>query len=165
MNRLRLQVLFFFLLKNMSENKPHRVNFALVRIITETLDLIQDSFEEGKPAKINTGLNFGIDQDRNLVKVLYKNTFQQDGQDFIEIEIACIFAIDKESWQLLNSKEEGKFILPKGLAGHLATLTASTARGVLHNETEGTPFNRYFIPAGNINDMLPSDVVLPLETP
>lgn len=147
----------------MPEKAPHRVNFALVRIITENIDLIPDSFEEGKPAKINTGLNFGIDTNRNFVKVLYKNTFQQNEKNFIEIEVACIFTINEESWQLFSNKEEGKFILPKGLAGHLAMLTASTARGILHNETEGTPFNRYFIPANNVNDMLPSDVVMPLE--
>lgn len=147
----------------MPEKASHRVNFALVRIITENIDLIPDSFEEGKPAKINTGLNFGIDTNRNFVKVLYKNTFQQNEKNFIEIEVACIFTINEESWQLFSNKEEGKFILPKGLAGHLAMLTASTARGILHNETEDTPFNRYFIPANNVNDMLPSDVVMPLE--
>lgn len=147
----------------MPEKASHRVNFALVRIITENIDLIPDSFEEGKPAKINTGLNFGIDTNRNFVKVLYKNTFEQNEKNFIEIEVACIFTINEESWQLFSNKEEGKFILPKGLAGHLAMLTASTARGILHNETEGTPFNRYFIPANNVNDMLPSDVVMPLE--
>lgn len=147
----------------MPEKASHRVNFALVRIITENIDLIPDSFEEGKPAKINTGLNFGIDTNRNFVKVLYKNTFQQNEKNFIEIEVACIFTINEESWQLFSNKEEGKFILPKGLAGYLAMLTASTARGILHNETEGTPFNRYFIPANNVNDMLPSDVVMPLE--
>ena len=147
----------------MPEKASHRVNFTLVRIITENIDLIPDSFEEGKPAKINTGLNFGIDTNRNFVKVLYKNTFQQNEKNFIEIEVACIFTVNEESWQLFSNKEEGKFILPKGLAGHLAMLTASTARGILHNETEGTPFNRYFIPANNVNDMLPSDVVMPLE--
>lgn len=147
----------------MPEKASHRVNFALVRIITENIDLIPDSFEEGKPAKINTGLNFGIDTNRNFVKVLYKNTFQQNEKNFIEIEVACIFTINEESWQLFSNKEEGKFILPRGLAGHLAMLTASTARGILHNETEGTPLNRYFIPANNVNDMLPSDVVMPLE--
>lgn len=147
----------------MPEKASHRVNFALVRIITENIDLIPDSFEEGKPAKINTGLNFGIDTNRNFVKVLYKNTFEQNEKNFIEIEVACIFTINEELWQLFSNKEEGKFILPKGLAGHLAMLTASTARGILHNETEGTPFNRYFIPANNVNDMLPSDVVMPLE--
>ena len=147
----------------MSEQQPHRVNFALVKIITENLDLMPDALEEGKPAKINTGLNFGIERDRKLVKVQYQNAFQQNEKDFIVIEVACIFAIDEESWALFSSKVEGKFILPKGLAGHLATLTASTARGILHNETEGTSLNRYMIPANNISEMLPSDVNLDLE--
>ena len=148
---------------NMPEKTSHRVNFALARIITENIDLMPDSFEEGKPAKINTELNFGLDSDKHLVKVLCKNTFQQDEEAFIEIEVACIFTIDEESWQLFSSKEKGTFILPKGLAGHFAMLTASTARGILHNETEETPLNRYFIPANNVNDMLPSDVAMTLE--
>ena len=55
------------------------------------------------------------------------------------------------------------FVLPKNFAGHLATLTASTARGILHNKTENTPMNRFFIPANNIEEMIPDNLALPLE--
>lgn len=60
-------------------------------------------------------------------------------------------------------EEKGLFILPKNFAGHLATLTASTARGILHNATEKSPLNRFFIPANNIEEMIKENVTLSLQ--
>lgn len=147
----------------MSENTTHRVNYALAKITTESIDLYPESFEEGKPAKITAALNFGASRNGRLVKVMSKNTFLQDDLDFMEIEVSCLFVLDEESWDLFCETRPDSFVLPRGLAGHLAGLTISTARGILHNETENTPLNNYFIPVNNAGDMIPEDVVLPLE--
>ena len=147
----------------MSDNNSRRVNFALVRISTEQISLAPENVEDNKPVKINAGLNFGIDNGKKLLKVLFKNVFLQEEIPFITVEIGCIFAIDPESWQLFTNEEKGLFILPKNFAGHLATLTASTARGILHNATENTPINRFFIPANNIEEMINEHVALPLN--
>jgi hypothetical protein len=140
-----------------------RVNFALVRISTEQISLSPENVEDNKPVKINAGLNFGIDNDKKLLKVLFKNVILQEETPFITIETGCIYAIDPESWKLFTNEEKGIFILPKNFAGHLATLTASTARGILHNATENTPLNRFFIPANNIDEMIREHVALPLS--
>jgi len=147
----------------MSDNNSRRVNFALVRISTEQISLSPENVEDNKPVKINAGLNFGIDNDKRLLKVLFKNVFLQEETPFITIETGCIYAIDPESWKLFTNEEKGIFILPKNFAGHLATLTASTARGILHNATENTPLNRFFIPANNIDEMIREHVALPLS--
>lgn len=147
----------------MPENTQHRVNYALTKITTENIELYPESFEEGKPAKINAGLNFGVNREKKLVKVQCKNTFLQDDLDFMEIEVSCVFALDPQSWEIFCSRKPDSFVLPRDLAGHLADITVGTARGILHNETENTAFNNYFIPSGNMADMLPKDVVLPLQ--
>ncbi|MCF8215958.1 MAG: hypothetical protein K9I59_04070 [Chlorobium sp.] len=147
----------------MPENNSRRVNFALVKISTEQIELSPETIEDNKPVKINAGLNFGIDNGKKLLKVLFKNVFLQEETPFITIETGCIYAIDPESWNLFTNEEKGIFILPKNFAGHLATLTASTARGILHNATENTPLNRFFIPANNVEEMIKENIGLPLN--
>jgi hypothetical protein len=147
----------------MPESNNRRVNFALAQIITEQLEIIPEAIVEDKPVTINAGLNFGIDNNQHLLKVLFKNIFLQEETPFIIIETGCVFAIDPDSWTLFSSQEAGYFVLTKNFAGHLSTLTASTARGILHNRTENTAMNRFFIPANNIEEMIPDNLALPLE--
>ncbi len=149
--------------KTMPDNSNYRVNFALAQITTEQIELLPELIVEDKPVSINAGLNFGIDNRQHLLKVIFKNTFLQEETPFITIETGCVFAIDPESWTLFSSQQEGFLILPKNFAGHLATLTASTARGILHHSTENTPLNRFFIPANNIEEMIQENIALPLE--
>jgi hypothetical protein len=146
----------------MSEQPINRINYGLVKIITEQLDLSPELVDENKPVKINAGLNFGIDPKQRLLKVLFKNVFLQEDEPFITIETGCIFVINPEAWEMLSDLENNRFMIPRHFAGHLAVLTASTARGILHNETEHTPLNRYFIPANNVEEMIKEDVLLPL---
>ena len=147
----------------MPESNNRRVNFALAQITTEQLEILPEVIVDDKPISINAGLNFGIDNNQHLLKVLFKNIFLQEETPFITIETGCVFAIDPESWTLFSTQEKGFFVLPKNFAGHLATLTASTARGILHNRTENTPMNRFFIPANNIEEMIPDNLALPLK--
>jgi hypothetical protein len=148
----------------MPETTDKRVNYALVKIITENIDIEPAGFTEEKPVKINVGLNFGLDPKQHLLKVLFKNAFVQDEVPFVTIESSCIFAIDPDSWDLFANKETGVFVLPQVFAGHLASITACTARGILHERTDNTPMNRFFIPANNIEEMIKENVALPLET-
>ncbi len=149
----------------MPENNDRRVNYALVKIITENVDIEPTGFEENKPVKINVGLNFGLDSKQHLLKVMFMNAFAHEEVPFIKIEASCIFAIDPESWEFFQNRDSGTFTLPQVFAGHLASLTASTTRGILHERTDNTPMNRFFIPANNIEEMIKENVVLPLEPP
>ncbi len=147
----------------MPDTANQRVNFALAQITTEQIELLPEILEEGKTITINAGLNFGIDTNQRLLKVLFKNIFLQEEVPFITIETGCVFAIDPDSWTLFSTQQEGYFVLPKNFAGYLALLTASTARGILHNKTENTILNRFFIPANNIEDMIQQNIALQLE--
>ncbi|NTV98933.1 MAG: hypothetical protein HGA70_07205 [Chlorobiaceae bacterium] len=147
----------------MPENTDRKVNYALVKILTDNIEIEPTGFIEDKPVKINVGLNFGLDAKQHLLKVLFKNAFVQDEVPFVTIESSCIFAIDPDSWELFSNKESNVFVIPQVLAGHFASLTACTARGILHERTDNTPMNRFFIPANNIEEMIKENVTLPLE--
>ena len=155
-------------------NKQHQINFALVNIKTEKLDIHPEAFEDGKPVAIQAGVNFGVDKQKHLVKTLFNHNFVHKEEDreeqknvapFIELTVSCVFALDPESWQILEKEKEQVFILPKGLASHFAMMTAGTARGILHNETEHTDYNKFIIPAQSVGDIIPNNVQIPLTAP
>lgn len=155
-------------------NKQHQINFALVNIKTEKLEIRPEAFEDGKPVAVQAGVNFGVDKQKHLVKTLFNHNFvhkQEDQEEqknvapFIELTVSCVFALDPESWQILEKEEEQVFILPKGLASHFAMMTAGTARGILHNETEHTDYNKFIIPAQSVGDIIPNNVQIPLTVP
>ncbi|ANT65606.1 MULTISPECIES: hypothetical protein [Prosthecochloris] len=156
------------------ETPQHRLNFALVNISTDQLDINPDIYAKGKATKINAGLNFGADNERRLLKVMLTNTFfhsesekplpDEADNPFINITLSCVFAIDPESWDMLADTEKKQVTLPRDLAGHFASITQSTARGVLHNQTENTEFNRFMIPANNITDIIPGNVTIAFRT-
>lgn len=158
----------------MADKKEHRINFALINIKTEQMDIHPDRFMDGKPVSIQAGINFGVDKQKQLVKVLFNHKFvnQEKSQEpqtakdpFIELTVSCVFALDPESWKLLEKEEEKVFILPHAIASHFATLTAGTARGILHNETEHTDYNKFIIPANDVSTMIPENVQISLSKP
>ena len=155
-------------------NKQHRINFALVNIKTEKMDIHPDAFNDGQPVTVQAGVNFGVDKQKRLVKTLFNHNFvhreensenQNEAQPFIELIVSCIFVLDPESWKILENEAEQVFVLPKGLASHFAIMTAGTARGILHNETEHTDYNKFIIPANNVGDIIPDNVQIPLSQP
>ncbi len=155
-------------------SQQHRINFALVNIKTEKLDIHPEAFEDGKPVAIQAGVNFGVEKQKHLVNVLFNHNFlhkeedqeeQKKADPFIELTVSCVFVLDPESWKILEKEEEQVFILPKGLASHFAMMTASTARGILHNETEHTDYNKFIIPANNVGDIMQNNVQVPLSKP
>ncbi|MEI8033362.1 MAG: hypothetical protein WCH05_08460 [Chlorobiaceae bacterium] len=147
----------------MPESNIARINFALAQIVTEKLELLPEVFNEEKPVSIDFAIDFGIDSRQRLLKVLFKNTFIQEESPFITIVAGCIFAIDPASWSLFCSKDNTRFILPSNFAGYLATLTAGTARGILHGKSENTPLNRFVIPVHNLEEIIKDNIELQLE--
>ncbi|MDP8306374.1 MAG: hypothetical protein RAO75_07740 [Candidatus Chlorobium antarcticum] len=148
----------------MPDTTTQQVNFVLAGITTDRCEILSTAPDEQKPVKINAGLNFGIDSSKKLLKVLFRNEFLQDEIPFITIEAGCIFAMDEESWKSFINDDKKLFALPKPFAGHLAQMTAGTARGILHAKTENTPMNRFMIPATNVEDMIRENVILSLKT-
>jgi len=148
----------------MSEQQQNRIHYHLVRIITENLELLPVDIAEDQPVRVDVGFNFGIDNEQHLLKILFKNVFLQDESPFITIETGCIFAINPEAWELLCDEENNRFTIPQQFAGHLAGLTVSTARGILHQATEDTPLNMFLIPVTNIEEIVREDIQLPLRS-
>lgn len=142
------------------ENKD-QISFGLRQITTEQFAIIESAFDEGKDSiELGTGLRFGFNTDKRIVTPLLAINFSQEKSPFLLLEIGCHFEIIVEHWHNLFNSDTKELKLPKELARHLVMLTIGTLRGVLHAKTENTPFNKFFIPTINVNDLVKDDLVI-----
>ncbi|MFV8326668.1 hypothetical protein [Flavobacterium sp. ZS1P14] len=142
------------------ENKD-QISFGLRQITTEQFAIIESVFDKSKDNfELGTELRFGFNTDKRIITPLLAINFKQDKNPFLLLEIGCHFEIIEEHWHNLFNSETHELKLPKELARHLVMLTVGTLRGVLHAKTENTPFNKFFIPTINVNDLVKEDLLI-----
>lgn len=141
-------------------SKQVKIGFALKKITTEQFAILSENYKAKEKIKLVTSIKFGINKERKILVVIMRFKFEQNNHPFIILEPACHFVFEKNAWDDFKNKETGEIILPKNLVLHLAALTTGTARGILHGKTEGTEFNKYFLPTLNVNNLIKKDVIL-----
>lgn len=135
------------------ETKELPLQFQISGIKTDEFAIIEEAFDENNK-KIHYSLEtgWGIPRTETIVcsigLKLIQNTIP-----FLKVRVSCLFKIKKESWASAIDKENNKVVLPTYFTDHLVVLTLGTLRGVLHAKTEGTKFNRFFIPTINITEL------------
>lgn len=145
------------------KNKDH-ISFGLRKISTEQFAIIESAFDKStENIELANGLRFGFDIENRIISVLVSANFNQDKGPFLLIEISCHFEIDKEQWGELNNIDASEIELPMELARHLVMLSIGTLRGVLHAKTENTPFNMFFLPTINVNDLVKEDITMKVD--
>lgn len=142
------------------ENKD-QISFGLRRITTEQFAIIESAFDESKNNfELGTGFRFGFNTDKRIITPYLAINFSQDKNPFLVLEIGCHFEIIEEHWNNLFSSDTNELKLPLGLARHLVMLSIGTLRGVLHAKTENTPFNKFFLPTINVNELVKEDILI-----
>jgi hypothetical protein len=134
------------------------INFSLQKIQTLQFSLIKENYTKMEAAEINAGLGFGLDKENRMIQVKFNVAYKNDKLPFIIAEVACFFEIAPDSFAGFRVTDEGKTVIPCGLARHLSVLTVGTARGVLHSKTENTEFNSFLLPTINVQELIREDL-------
>lgn len=137
-----------------------QIKFLLSLISTEQFAILEDNYADGIPVQLSFELGFGYNEENRMIVPFLKSNFIQQEKRFIILEVACHFQIAPESWNDCFDDKKKNLKIPKGFAQHLAILTVGTARGILHAKTEGTKFNRFFLPTVNVQMLVKDDVSL-----
>ncbi len=131
------------------------IGFALAAIKTEQFAIFPENFSPKKDANVTTSLEFKINEVDKRIGVFATFIFDNSKKTFIKIQVSCHFSVAPESWN--DFKKDNFIVFPKNFLGHLTMLTIGTSRGVLHEKTEGTEFNKFIIPTINVNDLVNKD--------
>lgn len=146
-----------------AKKKDKGFAFRMTHIDTEEFAIIEDNFKDGEPSGLGTSIDFGVNPEERAVGVKAKFQFEQKKKPFLVIAATCGFDIEKKSWEKLFEADTNKVVLPQGFAAHLALLTIGTVRGILHEKTKGTLYNKYILPPVNVNDLIKEDFEINLK--
>ncbi len=149
------------IIKLQLDNMEKKVNvgFSLKSIATEQFAIIEESFKDKSDINIRTDIEFGIDKEKKAARVQLKINFLCAEQPFMVLELATYFNISPESFEAFLNEDRNILTLPAGFARHLGVITVGTARGILHDKTENTEFNKFFLPTINLVDLVKEDIV------
>lgn len=127
----------------MEKNKLS-VSFNIVNIQEKQFSTFEIPDVDTGKKKQKIGFGFGADPLKRVIACGCHYTLLVNEQPFLTIHLLCFFEIDERAW--IGKLIEGeKVILPKDFATHLASITASTARGVLFSNTKNTIHQRYLM--------------------
>ena len=142
----------------MTENK---VGFALVGIKTEQFATFEENFSGKAKIGLKTGLEFQFNNDDKLITVFATVNFGQSKRTFLKLQVSCHFKISDDAYNTFYT--DSKITFPKGFMTHLAMITVSSARGVLHAKTENTPFNKFILPTIDVTEIVNEDVEFTID--
>lgn len=147
----------------MTKNDDLALSFSLVDINTNEFAIIDSAYNKENNVGLSTSVNFGFDADEHVLGTQVRFQFEQRESPFLIIDTTCGFKISDKSWNSMLDKETNQLIIPEGFASHMAVITVGTVRGILHEKTKETVFNRYIIPPINLTTIIKEDVVLDLN--
>jgi hypothetical protein len=139
-----------------------KIHFVLSRIRTDEFAVTEEKYVLSVEAEMNFNLGFTCSAAEKSVTLQVKCLFYQRNKLLFVIAVSCMFVMNAEEWQQLRNAEDKTLTLPKPLARHMADITISTARGVLHAKTESFPINEIILPPVNLNEMIPGEVIMEL---
>lgn len=143
-----------------------QIEFALIGIQTLEFALLKELYSEcNNQVGIKITVDFQIKsiEDHEMV-CMPEVYFIQEEKPFIKLKTACHFSVKPEQWNQFVHPEKGVIIFPKGFTDHLLMLSLGTLRGILHAKTEGTIFNRFFLPTINVTTFSEKDLELKIDS-
>lgn len=141
-------------------DQPNVIKFAFIKIVTDEFAITEAPFDLSALTNMTLNINFGFYPAEQTIGVKMKFIFTQNEKVIELIAVGCFFKIVPEDWAIIYNSKTNSVHLPHLPALHFASLTVSTARGVLHGKTEGLPVNVLVIPPVNLNDFIKGDVVI-----
>jgi hypothetical protein len=142
----------------MSQEKS--IKFSFARIITDDFKIVSEQSDASLDAMVNANMAFGFNAPEKILAMQLNCVLVELDKILMNISVTCQFRLVPEDWASCYHEETNKLTIPKLAALHLASLTVSTARGVMHAKTEGHALNSLIIPPINVNDFVKGDLVL-----
>lgn len=106
--------------------------------------------------EVQTGNNY----DARTIMITVLSNLKMGDQLVAIIKVSSYFEIGAASWDAL--KEDSVVIIPKEFLYHIGGLAVSTTCGIFFDKTEGTDLSRYILPIIYMEDVIRSDMKIPV---
>lgn len=138
------------------------IPFRILGIETSQFALMDEAYKDDCDLGMVVGVPISASEEEHAIEVAINVQFRCESVPFLILEVKMKFDIEPEAFQtlLVTKKKKTSVVIPVGLSRHLATLTAGTARGVLHERLQKTKLNGLVLPTIDLTTILESDMVL-----
>jgi hypothetical protein len=135
------------------------IRFNWAKITTDEFAVVE-KYDPAVATDITIHIGFDAEPVDRQVALQVKGVFNQQEKVCLVLAVTCIFILSPEDWATVYDKEQKVVTIDVPLALHLASLSLSTLRGVLHAKTEGLPINNFVLPPINVAEMVKEKVVI-----
>jgi hypothetical protein len=130
------------------------------KISVEQFAILSDNIPTNDPdVRFGASIDFKADTTNRLIACETKFIFEDCDKPFMKLDIQCTFDIEKCDWNKLANKDK-QIVIPQLFLCHIAMHTIGTARGILHQKTESTPFNIFIIPPIDIEEIIKNNFTI-----
>lgn len=127
------------------------ISFAYSGLKTTQFAMIKEVI--GKAIALNISTNVSGDYNNSTITIGLRVEFASDESSILIIETESNFSIKDDNWCSLSNNCSENVIFPKDFIEHLVAVSLSSTRGVLCAKTEGTKFDKYFLPLFNVTEL------------
>lgn len=107
------------------------------------------------------GIQTGFNYEAKTIVITVSTDVKVENQIIMKIKVSSFFEISPDSWESL--KQDGFVVIPKDFLFHIGGLAVSTVRGILFAKTEGTDLNSYIMPIIYMDQVIHSDLRIPVQ--
>ena len=138
------------------------IPFRIGSIETKQYALVQEQVDE-ITMEYKADFVFGIDPDKQLINCQFKYELVSGNTAAIILEVSLDFILPIKIYheRIFNGQD---YIIPKEFAIHQAMVTVGTARGILHEKTNGHLLNRFPIPVIDVQSAINEEIHFVLST-
>lgn len=145
----------------MKRKTENTIGFIIHKIETKQFAILSEEVDESE-LTITSGIGFGIDEDNRIIRAMFKYEFNSKDKVILILEVYVDFQIEKKCFGK-QIKIKDSLVIPKDFAAHLAMIAVGTARGVLHEKTNGTKLNEFLMPPIDLTASIDEDIAFKFE--
>lgn len=145
----------------MKRKTENTIGFIIHKIETKQFAILSEELDESE-LTITSGVAFGIDEDNRIIRAMFKYEFISKDKVILILEVYVDFQIEEKCFGK-QIKIKDSLVIPKGFATHLAMIAVGTARGILHEKTNGTKLNEFLMPPIDLTASIDEDIAFKFE--
>ena len=133
-----------------------RIPYRIVKIENQQFAIFPELFVNGEEVKVESSFGFSHSTDLSMIRCITQIRYLQSEAILLVFKNATYFDIAPEG--VNDIQKEGK--VPVDFLQYMATIAVGTARGIIHDKTEGTVLNSVVLPPINLVEIIKEDLMV-----
>lgn len=133
---------------NNKMNKQIQIQFRLMDVRQLQFVNLANEWPEGE-MQVNNQLQFNSEVDKRIIRCNANFEYKKNDITQLILGVQAVFEFTRESWSALYQLNGDQWVVPAGLAQHMADITIGCARGIMAVRSEEAGIPKQILPLIN----------------